>query len=141
TGNTTAVVTSGPERFEVALSRDQFAQAAEPIYRSIVGLVHQLRPAGAPLAIVAPRALAELPAMREELEQFVGCELVNIPDGFAAAAASLLDLPQPATNQGSVRLLRRLPLQSQESLAASVLRVELGQRRSGGPSPSHVLLE
>jgi hypothetical protein len=141
TGNTTASVTKGKERFEVALTRDQFAQAAEPIYRSIVGLLHQLRPAGAPIAIVIPRSVAELPGVWEQLEQFVGCELVSVPDGFAAAAASLLDLPGPATDEDSVRLLRRLPLQAQAVLTGSVAREPLGQRRSSGPAPSHALLD
>jgi hypothetical protein len=141
TGNTAAIVTKGKERFEVALTRDQFAQAAEPIYRSIIGLLHQLRPAGVPLALVVPRAVVELPGVRELLEQFVGCELVSVPDGFAAAATSLLDLPEPTTGEGSVRLLRRLPLQAKAVLTDSVARESLGQRRSGGPAPSHALLD
>jgi hypothetical protein len=141
TGNTAAFVTNGRGRFEVALTRDQFAQAAEPIYRCIVGLLHQLRPAGAPLAIVVPDAVAELPGMREQLEQFVGCELIGVPDGFAAAATSLLDLPDRTTGEDSVRLLRRLPLQAQAVLADGVARRSLGQRRSGGPAPSHALLD
>jgi hypothetical protein len=142
TGNTTAIVTKGKERFEAALTRDQFAQAADPIYRSIVGLLHQLRPAGAPLAIVIPRTVAELPGIRQQLEQFVGCELVSVPDGFAAAATSLLDLPEPeSTGQDSVRLLRRLPLQAQTVLTNAVAHDPLGQRRSGGPAPSHALLD
>ena len=146
TGNAAAFVTKGKERFEVALTRDQFAQAAEPIYRSIVGLLHQLRPAGTPLAIVIPCTVVELPGMRQQLEQFVGCELVSVPDGFAAAATSLLDLPASTTGEDSVRLLRRLPLQggalaAQGVLAESVARRSLGQRRSGGPAPSHALLD
>jgi len=140
-GSATASVTKGKERFEVALTRDQFAQAAEPIYRAIAALLHQLRPAGAPVAIVAPSPVAELPGMREQLEQFVGCEWVTIPDGFAAAATSLLDLPEPVTGESSVRLLRRLPLQSQAVLQHGVARKPLGERRSGGPPPSHALLD
>jgi hypothetical protein len=141
TGNTTAIVTKAQERFEVALTRDQFAQAAEPIFRSIVGLLHQLRPAGAPIAIVVPRTVAQLPGLREQFEQFVGCELVSVPDGFAASATSLLDLPDSPTEKDCVRLLRRLPLQRQAVLTNSVVRDPLGQRRSGNPPPSHVLLD
>ena len=135
-GSTTARVA---ERFEAALTRDQFSQAADSIYRSIGALLHQLRPAGTPVAIVVPHLVARLPGLREQLEQFVGCELVSVPDGFAAAATSLLDLPEPQTDQDSVRLLRRLPLAAQAVLADSVTRETLGQRRSGGPAPSHVL--
>jgi hypothetical protein len=141
TGNTAAIVTKGKERFEVALTRDQFAQAADPIYRSIVGLLHQLRPAGASLAIVVPRTVAELPGIRQQLEQFVGCELVSVPDGFAAASTSLLDLPESTTAEDSVRLLRRLPLQTQAVLTDGVAREPLGQHRSSGPAPSHALLD
>jgi hypothetical protein len=138
-GNTTASVTRGTERFEAALTRDQFSQAAESIYRSMVGLLHQLRPAGAPVCIVVPHLVAQLPGLREQLDQFVGCEWVSVPDGFAAAATSLLDLPEPQTDGDSVRLLRRLPLGARAVLAGSVTREALGQRRSGGPPPSHVL--
>ena len=141
TGTTAAIVTKGKERFEVALTRDQFARAAEPIYRSLIGLLHQLRPAGAPLAIVGPRTVAQLPGIWQQLEQFVGCELISVPDGFAAAAASLLDLPEPASGDDSVRLLRRLPLQTQAVLPDNVGRQPLGERRSGGPAPSHALLD
>jgi FHA domain len=141
TGNATASVTKGRERFEVALTRDQFSQAAEPIYRAMAGLLQQLRPAGTPLAIVVPRPLADLPGVREQLEQFVGCEWVSIPDGFAAAATSLLDLPELASGEDSVRLLRRLPLQVQAALNAGVARELMGQRRAGGPAPSHALLD
>ena len=80
-----------------------------------------------------------LPGLREELEQLVDCELVSVPDGFAAAATSLLDLPERATD-GPVRLLRRLPLNEQGPLAEAVSRELLGSRRSHGSPPSHLLL-
>jgi hypothetical protein len=111
-GHATASVTKGMERIEAALTRDQFSQTAEPIYRAIVGLLHQLRPAGTSVTLVIPQLAAQLPGFREQLEQFVGCELVSIPDGFAAAATSLLDLPEPQEDDAAVRLLRRLPLAS-----------------------------
>jgi hypothetical protein len=137
-GSTTASVTSAAGGFETALTRDQFSQAAESIYRSMVGLLHQLRPAGAPVAIVVPLLVAQLPGLREQLDQFVGCELVSVPDGFAAAATSLLDL-EPQIDGDSVRWLRRVPLGAQAVLLDGVTREALGQRRSGGPPPSHVL--
>jgi FHA domain len=142
-GNTTAAITKGTERFEVALTRDQFAQTADIVFRIIIGLIHQLRPAGAPVAIVLPTPVADLPGLREQLEQFVDCERVVVPDGFAAAATSLLDLPESPRAEDSVRLLRRLPLQSQvqSTLSAAVSREFLGKRRSGGAPPSHVLFD
>jgi FHA domain len=143
TGNTTAVVTRGTDRFEAAVTRDQFAQTADTVFRAIVGLVHQLRPAGAPVSIVLPRAVTELPGLREHFEQFVGCELIAVPDGFAAAATSLLDLPENGADEDSVRLLRRLSLRTppEAALTETVSREFLGKRRSGGAPPSHVLLD
>ena len=94
TGSTTAAVSNGEARFEVSLTRDQFAEAAQPIYRELIRLLHALRPAGAEVTLVMPEAVAALPGFRELLQQFVGCEMIAVPAGFAAAATSLLDLPQ-----------------------------------------------
>ncbi len=140
TGTAAAVVLKGQEEFEVALTRDQFAQAADPIYRAIVALLHQLRPAGSRCDIVIPQQAADLPGLRTLLEQFVGCDLVSVPDGFAAVAATILDLPA-RTDADAVRMLRRLPALAQMSPAQTVAREELGKHRSSGPAPSHVLLD
>jgi hypothetical protein len=141
TGAATAALTRGnEERFEVALTRDQFALAAQPIYREIVRLLHELRPAGVPVALIMPLSVAQLPGLTDELEQFVGCELVTLPEGFAASATSLLDVPPPPA-AGSVRLLRHLPVSPLPELAAAATREVLGRRRSSGPAPSHLLLE
>lgn len=187
TGSATASVSKGTGRFEADLTRDQFAQAAQPIYRAIVGLLYQLRPAGVPVDIFMPQMAAQLPGLREQLEQFVGCELVSVPDGFAAVATSMLDLPEAAADATGVSLLRRLPMRprplalddeqastvvtetragatdaladatttdaratdatTSEALPGAsdpdtqVSREPLGQRRAGGPPPSHVLWE
>lgn len=139
-GATTAAVSNGGSKFEVSLSRDQFAEAAQPIYRELVRLLHALRPAGSDVSIVMPESVAVLPGLREMLQQFVGCELVSIPEGFAAAAASLLDLPQSEPGD-SVRLLRRLPLKEQPSLVAPVPREVLGRSGFRATPASHVLFE
>jgi hypothetical protein len=139
-GGGTAILSTDAGQIEVALSRDQFARAAEPVYRVIASLLHELRPAGAPLALVVPQPVAELPGLREELEQFAGCELVVVCEGFAAAATSLLALPERKPGD-PVRLLRRLPVQKPEASAGTVSRTSLDKRRSGGPVPSHVLLD
>jgi hypothetical protein len=138
-GSTTAVLTKSEERFEVALTRDQFARAAQPVYREVLRLVHELRPAGAPLTLVVPDILKHLPGLRDELEQFVDCELMSIPDGFAGAATSLLDLPE-RVGQDPVRLLRRLPLSERTTSAEAVSSEMLGQRGSRSAPPSHLLL-
>jgi hypothetical protein len=140
TGSTVAAVSNGDNKFEVSLSRDQFAESAQPIYRELVRLLHALRPAGADVSLVVPEAVATLPGLREMLQQFVGCELVATPEGFAAAATSLLDLPQPEPGE-SVKLLRRLPLKEQPSLVAPIHREVLGSSGPRTTPPSHVLFE
>src|SRR5580704_1619639 len=107
-GSANAVATKGAERFEVALTRDQFTQTAQSLHRELVRMLHELRPAGAPVVLVVPDVIGHLPGLREELEPFVDCELVSLPEGFAALATSKLDLPE-RTGDDPVRLLRRLP--------------------------------
>lgn len=102
-------------------------------------MLHELRPAGAPVALVIPDVIGHLPGLREELEQFVDCELVSLPDGFAALATSLLDLPERASTD-PVRLLRRLPVSVQQHAAAPVARELLSSRHAGSEAPSHLLL-
>lgn len=146
--STTAVLTKGAERFEVVLTRDQFAQAGKFMHREALRLLHALRPAGAPLALVLPTAAAALPGFRGELEQLAGCELITIPDGFAAAMTSRLDLP-PRTAGEAVRLLRRMPLvpaanarmEDEFSGVANVTRDALGSAAGREGPPTHLLLE
>jgi hypothetical protein len=137
-GTVTAALAKGTERFEVTLTRDQFAQAGQRLQRQIVSLLHELRPAGAPVAIVAPSLLCELPGLRDELENFVGCELIGIPDGHAAAAISNLDLPRRMPEE-SVRLLRRL--RSCTDQTDPLPSVMLGEGRDRTAPPSHILLD
>jgi hypothetical protein len=132
------VLTKGAERFEVTLTRDQFAQAGQVLHREIARLLHELRPAGAPVTLVAPSVLDHLPGLREELEQFVDCELITVRDGFAATVASRLDLPDPA-GAAPVRLLRRLPAITPEP-QLDVSRVMLGSHQEQTLPPSHLLL-
>lgn len=139
-GGATAHVSVGAERFDVTLSRDQMAEAAQPIYREILRLLHELRPAGVSLALVMPRPVATLPGLREVLESFVGCELIAVPDGFAAAATSMMVFPEAADRQ-AVRLLRRLPSAEEPTLAALATREILGSQRTAGPAASHVVFE
>lgn len=136
----TATATIGNERFEVDLSRDQFAAAAQSVYREMLRLLHELRPAGAPMTLVMPEAVAALPALRDALQTFTGCELIAVSDGFAAAATSLLDLPS-APDEQTVRLLRRLPKKLRPELESLVARSALGGERVAGPAASHVLFE
>jgi FHA domain len=138
-GAVSAVLSKAGERFEVTLTRDQFAQAGQGRHREIARLLHELRPAGAPVALVVPAMLNRLPGFRDELEQFVDCELVCVPDGFAAAVVSGLDLPERA-GPDPVRLLRRLPVITGEP-PGDVERHKLGSREGLVAPPSHLLLD
>ena len=138
-GSANAVATKGAERFEVALTRDQFAQTAQSLHREMLRLLHELRPAGAPVALVVPSIIGHLPGLRAELEQFVDCELVSLPDGFAALAVSRLDLPERASTN-PVRLLRRLPVSGEQDLATAVSRDLLSAHHGRTVPPSHLLL-
>jgi hypothetical protein len=142
TGGATAAVNVGGTRHEVSLSRDQFAESAQPVYREILRLLHALRPAGVTVSLVVPELVASLPGLRESLEQFVGCELIAVADGFAAAATSVMSLPQAGDAQ-SVRLLRRLPSRAQSVLEPLVSRQPLGagQLATDAAPASHVLYE
>jgi hypothetical protein len=77
------------------------------------------------------------------MTQFSGCERVSLPAGFAAAATSLLDLPPRAAGE-PVRLLRRLPSESQPTLAALAALTEresAGEERAAASTASHVLFD
>ena len=142
-GVAVAALTAGGERIKMPLTRDQLIQAAQPLWREIARLLHELRPAGSALTLLVPRLVSALPGFREMMTQFTGCELVSLPAGFAAAATSLLDLP-PREAADPVRLLRRLPTESQPTLAALAALTEresAGEGRAAAPTASHVLFD
>jgi hypothetical protein len=138
-GVATASLSSAGRRIELPLTRDQLAHAAQPLGRELARLLHELRPAGGALTLLAPRTLLALPGVREALAPFSGCPWMGLPEGFAAAAASLLDLPPRGADE-PVRLLRRLPAAAQPLLATRVAR-ESAERGVTRPLPSHVLFE
>lgn len=129
------------ECFEVELSRDQFAQAARDLYRELLRLVHELRPAGMALTIVAPAVMAELPGLRAELEQLSGCELVAIYDGLAAVAATRLRAPLVGASAECVPLLRALPRRASVVVPESAIaaRWRLGSAAGALRRPTHLL--
>jgi len=141
-GAVNAVLNKGAERFEVTLTRDQFAQAGQRLHREIMRLLHELRPAGAPLALVVPSVIADLPGFAAELAQFGDCELIFVPDGFAAAVTSRLDLPE-STAADPVRLLRRLPVLAAEEKfdVGDIKHHFLGSQAGRKAAPSHLLFD
>lgn len=91
-----------PVRHEVQLTRDQFATRGEALYRDLVAMIHELRPAGASVTLVGAARLASLPGLRELLAaEFPGCTLCLVPDGFAARAAALFAATSPHAAAGA----------------------------------------
>jgi hypothetical protein len=135
-GSTVVSLPVGDERLEVTLSRDQFATRVESLYREIAGLVHELRPAGAAVTLLADVRIDALPGLREMLAQFHGCELVTLSPGFAAVAASLLD---GVATDGQVHLRRGIARFAQAPLAGDIGRATLGGEAARSPAPTHVL--
>jgi hypothetical protein len=87
-----------------------------------------------------PELVSSLPGLRAELEQFLDCELVCVSDGFAARAASVLDIPARAEG-ASVRLLRRLPVFGESERGSLTSRDRLGTGGDRSAAPSHLLLD
>ncbi len=138
-GGTTAVIEHDAGRAQVSLTRDQLAEAGGPLYAEIVRLLHDLRPAGAPLTLLVPRIALELPGLSQALHEFHGCELVALADGFAAAALSVIDLPEREAG-APVRLLRRLPAPGAPQCDRLVERRLLAREQAAAREPTHVLL-
>jgi hypothetical protein len=141
-GSATATIDVGEDRFEAELSRDQFASAGATFYGEIVHLIRELRHAGAPVTIIAPSVIADLPGMHEALDAFRNSELIRVADGAAAAAATLIELPTAnAEDTESVRLIRRLPAARADAVATLATSELLGRDAGEKRPPSHVLYD
>lgn len=68
----------------------------------------------------------------------MGCELIGVTDGFAAAALSQLDFVLRAEGE-PVRLLRRLPSRRHAEGDSMLTREILGRETTQTPQASHVL--
>lgn len=139
-GGVASVALDGPagERHEVEVTRDQLAAAAAPRYRELERCVHELRRAGTPVALVAPEALLALAGLRERLDGLADCELIAVPDGWAAAVVSQLPA-EAAPGDAPVRLLRRLDATTTRPEGDAPRHERLGAQRNGAADPTHVL--
>ncbi len=124
---------------QVTLSRDQFAARAEPLYRDLAAMLHELRPAGAAVAVLADEVVAGLPGLREALAEFTGCELVGCAPGLAARAASLLPPPAGSREPGHAPLLRGVPVRPAPLEGAVASRAALGREDAVSAGPTHLL--
>lgn len=139
TGSATLALPVAGATVEVTLSRDQFAARAEPLYRDFIDMLHELRPAGAPVLLLADAAVAELPGLREALAEFAGCELLAMSPGLAARAASLLPPAEACGEAGQVPLLRGVAPRDAPLAGGVSARVALGRDDAAADSPTHLL--
>jgi hypothetical protein len=134
------------QRHEVLLTRDQFAARGEAAYRELVAMLHELRPAGAGVTLVAPARLAGLPGLCELLAaELRGCELRLLPDGYLARAAALAapDLGDGAAVQAAVPLRRGVasfatPLDPEDGPVV-VERLDGDTQAAAAKCPTHLL--
>lgn len=138
TGSVT-IALEGPagEPHEVEIARDQLAAAAAARYRELERCLHELRRAGAPVAVIVSAALLDLAGLRERLGTLSDCELIVVPEGWAAAVAS--QLPAGESAGAPVRLLRRLTAATTHPPGAAPRREVPGARAGDGIDPTHVL--
>ncbi len=138
TGSAT-VALEGPagEQHEVQIARDQLAAAAAAPYRELERCLHELRRAGAPVAVIVPQALLALAGLRERLETLADCELVVVPEGWAAAVVSQMPVDEAAN--APVRLVRRLAATATSPQGGAPQRQQLGERPGEEIDPTHLL--
>lgn len=138
TGSAT-VALEGPagEQHEVQIARDQLAAAAAAPYRELERCLHELRRAGAPVAVIVPQALLALAGLRERLETLSDCELVVVPEGWAAAVVSQMPVDEAAN--APVRLVRRLAATATSPQGGAPQRQQLGERPGEEIDPTHLL--
>lgn len=136
------VTLEGPhgEPLTVRLARDQFAAAGAATYGLLESQIRDLRTGGMPVTLVVPEPLLRLPGLSQRLDTFAGCDLLAVPEGFAAAAASCI--PSTSRDTGApVRLLRRLPRIDGSLLEPIDRPLPLGSASAPEQTFSHVLFE
>lgn len=89
------------------LTRDAFAAAAAPIYRDVLGVVHELRSAGTAVDLLLPERMRDWPGLADALGDIRGARCSTMTAGIAACAASQLPVPSPEqTSTNPVMLWR-----------------------------------
>ena len=95
---------TGREPARLALSRDQFAEAAAGVWREVIAALHELRPAGARVNVLVDESLLRLPGLAARLAELRGSRVFVHGPGLPARAASLA--AAPADDSGGVTLQR-----------------------------------
>jgi len=123
------------EAARVELGRDRFVEAAAEIFRSLVGAVHELRPAGQRINLLFDESLLRLPGLLEHLAELRGCRLLTHAPGLIARAVSLTS--GEADVDGAVTLQRGCKLSAVLEPACEV--EQLARLSTKDTPPTHVL--
>jgi hypothetical protein len=140
-GSATLGLMRGGQQLEIELTRDQFAARAAPVYRELMTLLHSLRPAGAPLALLVDARVAAWPGLVEQLDELHGCVLHVVASGTNVRALRSLLAAAPvaaSTTAGAVRLQRQVAKAATPLPAAAPPRI-LGSQSARATPPTHVL--
>lgn len=127
----------GSDTLRLTLTRDQFVEAAAPVYDEILAVLHELRPAGARVNILMDEALARLPGLVERIASMRSCRLFTHETGLVARAASRVRAERAA--DGSVPMQRGYAV---GAVVAAPCELDLTPFTSGAEvSPTHALCE
>jgi hypothetical protein len=140
-GSATLGLVRAGQQLEIELTRDQFAARAASVYRELMTLLHALRPAGAPLALVVDARVAAWPGLVEQLDELHGCVLHVVAPGTTVHALRSLFAAAPvaaSTTAGAVRLQRQVAATATPLAAATAPRT-LGSQGARATPPTHVL--
>jgi hypothetical protein len=140
-GSATLRLVRAGQQLEIELTRDQFAARAAPVYRELMTLLHALRPAGAPLALLVDARVAAWPGLVEQLDELHGCTLHVVAPGTTVRALRSLLAAVPvaaSTTAGAVRLQRQVAT-AETPLAAAAAPRTLGNQGARATPPTHVL--
>ena len=107
-GSTDLELPTGRDPVRVGLSRDQFTEAADDIYREVLAALHELRPAGSRVNILIDETATRLPGLLGRLAALRGCRFYSFGSSLIARAASLADAR--VDDDGAVTLQRGYPV-------------------------------
>ncbi|MBM4234304.1 MAG: hypothetical protein FJ160_09005, partial [Gammaproteobacteria bacterium] len=106
-GSTDIELPTGRDPVRVSISRDQFTEAADDIYREVPAALHELRPAGSRVNVLLDDTAARLPGLLHRLAEMRGCRFYSCSSSLVARAASLVSAQ--VTDDGCVTLQRGYP--------------------------------
>ena len=124
-GTAVSQVIARGEIWEIEITRDQLATAAQPVAGELLRLIGQLRMPGAAFELIAPAALATLPGIDTALNaaSIASGRQLLLDEGFAAAAASLRPVPE-SQPPDVVPFVRRAAAHTHDALQSMILRRE-----------------